>query len=127
MKTLKNNTGGALVEVMVAFIGIMLCVALTLAVLPIFSTTAKLNNTADKIMRSAQTAGTTNILIDKGGLDFDLSWNGTKYIAGSKNIQLNETIALELTLIYDISFFEFGSFPVPVHVRRTGASEKYFK
>ena len=72
----------------------MMCIAFALAVLPVFTTKAKLDNAADKILRTAERNGTTNVamVIDEvkadKGLDFTVSWSGTENISGTQKVQL---------------------------------------
>ncbi len=133
MKTLQNNKGSVLIEYLVGFFIAMMCIAFALAVLPVFTTKAKLDNAADKILRTAERNGTTNVamVIDEvkadKGLDFTVSWSGTENISGTQKVQLGDTIKLTLTTSHNINFFTFAAPPVQITVRAVGTSEKYHK
>lgn len=129
----KNNKGTVLIEFLVGFFCLMLCLAFALAVLPVFSTKAKLDGAADKILRSAEMAGSTNVsmkideLKAETGLDFTVSWNGTAYIGSTQRVQLSSDIYLKLSTTYTLKFWEFASIPIPITVRCIGTGERYHK
>lgn len=133
MKTLLNNKGSVLIEYLIGFFCIMLCLAFALSILPVFQTKTKLDNAADTLLRTAELQGKTSIemkveeLKAETGLDFTVSWAGTQYMGSTQNVQLNQDIHLLLTKQHDISFFTFGGFSVTLKARVSGASERYWK
>lgn len=135
MKQLKNDKGSVLIEFVIAFFGIILVVAFALALLPVFGQKQKLDDAAEKIMRLAELRGSTGthlqIKVDElkaeTGIDFTASFDGTDWLDASGAVQLGHDIKLELITTYDIGFYTFGSFPVTIHSRQAGTSERYYK
>ncbi|MEG0304663.1 MAG: DUF4320 family protein [Oscillospiraceae bacterium] len=133
MKHINDNHGNAYIEFLVAFFCIMLCIALAVSVLPIFTTKSKLDAATDKLMRSAEMTGSTSLqakidaLKEETKLNFTVSWDGTDYMGGTKKVQLNSDIGLELTVVHDIGFYKFGSIPIKVTSRQVGTGERYQK
>ncbi len=135
MKPLKNNRGGALIEFLVAFFCIMLCIAFALGVLPVFAQKQKLDDAAEKVMRLAELRGSTGstlqIKIDElkeeTGIDFTASFDGTDWLDAGGAVQLGHDIKLELTATAQIGFATFGDIEVPIHARQAGTSERYYK
>lgn len=135
MKQLKNNRGGALIEFLVVFFCIMLCIAFALGILPLFTQKQKLDDAAEKIMRLAELRGSTGthlqIKVDElkaeTGIDFTTSFTGTDWLNAAGDVQLGHDIKLELVSSADIGFYTFASITVPIHARQSGTSEKYYK
>lgn len=131
-KRLRDNHGFISVEFLVGIFLALACIAFALAVLPIFAAKADLDSAADKLMRSAELSGHTNLdsqaqmLREETGLDFSVSWSGTDYISSGK-VQLNSDIHLELIVDYPLQFYIFPSHTIPLHTRRVGTSEVYYK
>ncbi|MEG2923337.1 MAG: DUF4320 family protein [Oscillospiraceae bacterium] len=129
----KSNKGTVLIEFLVGFFCIMLCLAFALEVLPVFSTKAKLDGAADKILRSAEMSGTTDVpmkideLKAEIGQNFSVEWNGTTYIRNSQKVQLGGNIHLKLSTTYRLKFWKFTSIPIPITVRCIGTGERYHK
>lgn len=132
LKRLKNNKGFISIEFLVGIFLSLFCIAFALAVLPIFSAKANLDTAADKLLRSAELNGHTNLtsqaqmLREKTGLDFTVSWIGTEYIGNGK-VQLNNDIHLQLTVNYPIKLYIFPTYIISLHTRRVGTSEFYYK
>jgi hypothetical protein len=129
IKLLKSRRGEGYVDVIVAVLVIMLCVAFAIKVFPVFIAKNQLDTFAAELVREAEIAGrvgseTTaraNKLKEDIGIDPAISWCKTG------NIQLNTEVTVTLTLQYDIGFFGFGSFPITLTSKATGKSEVYHK
>lgn len=135
MKQIRNNRGGALIEFLVAFFCIMLCIGFALGILPVFTQKQKLDDAAEQIMRLAELRGSTGshlqMKVDElkaeTGIEFTASFEGTDWLDAAGTVQLGHDIKLELTASADIGFYTFRSITVPIHSRQAGTSEKYYK
>ena len=129
LKLLQSKRGEGYVDVIVAVLVIMLCVALAVKVFPVFIAKNQLDTFAAELVREAEIAGrvgseTTaraNKLKTDIGIDPVISWSKTG------NIHLNQEVTVTLTLRHDIGFFSFGSFPITLTSKATGKSEVYWK
>ena len=129
VKLLQSRRGEGYVDIIVAVLVIMLCVALAVKVFPVFIAKNQLDTFAAELVREAEIAGRTGSettaraskLKEDIGIDPTISWSKTG------NIQLNQEVTVTLTLQYDIGFFNFGSFPITLTSKATGKSEVYWK
>ncbi len=112
----------------------MMCIAFAMAVLPIFSTRSKLDDSAAHLMRLAELGGHTNWSAAANNLQadtdmaFTTDWNGTAYIVGSNKVQLGNDIKLTLTTQEQIEFGALSfSYPITLTATVHGTSEVYHK
>jgi hypothetical protein len=108
----KVDKGSAILEFSIFFLLAMFVLTLMLGVLPVWTQYQKLNYIAHGVLRDAELVGNTgNTVMDtyedlqvKTGLKTkEISFNGTKYIGGSKNVQINDPI--QVTVKSDFSWF----------------------
>ena len=128
-KIMKSKQGEGYIDIVVIVLVIMLCVALAVNVFPVFIIKNQLDTFAAELIREFEIAGRVgsetsakaNQLKAQTGINPTISWSRTG------NVQLNQEATLTLTLLYDIGFFSFGSFPVTLTSKATGKSEVYWK
>lgn len=127
--TIFSKRGEGYIDIVVSVLAIMLIVALSVKVFPVFISKNQLDTFAAELIREAEITGrvgseTTakaNQLKSTIGINPTISWSRTG------NIQLNQEVTVTLTLNHDIGFFSFGSFPVTLTSKAAGRSEVYFK
>ena len=127
---LKDKKGASFVDACVLVLAIVMVLALVIKIMPVFIAKQQLDTFATEICRTAEIAGevgsATTIKAEKlrsqTGLNPSIQWSK----AG--NIQLNEEFNVTLTTTVNIGLFgEFGSFPITLTSKATGASEVYHK
>lgn len=127
---LKDKKGASFVDACVLVLAIVMVLALVIKIMPVFIAKQQLDTFATEICRTAEIAGevgsATTIKAEKlrsqTGLNPSIQWSK----AG--NIQLNEEFTVTLTTTVNIGMFgEFGSFPITLTSKATGASEVYHK
>ncbi|TWH59318.1 uncharacterized protein DUF4320 [Desulfitobacterium sp. LBE] len=130
MALLKDKKGASFVDACVMVLAIAMVLALVLKIMPVFIAKQQLDTFATEICRTAEIAGevgsATSIKADKlrtqTGLNPTIQWSKTG------NIQLNEEFTVIITTNVNIGLFgEFGSFPITLTSKATGASEVYHK
>ena len=126
----RDRSGEGYVDMVVLVLCGMLVLALCMQVLPVFVKKQQLDVFATELVREAEISGRVGtetdrrkaILVEKTGLDPDISWSQ------EGRIQLNEDVAVTLTYETNIGLFgEFGSFPVTLRAEASGKSEAYWK
>ncbi len=126
----RDRSGEGYVDMVVLVLCGMLVLALCMQVLPVFVKKQQLDVFATELVREAEISGRVGtetdrrkaILVEKTGLDPDISWSQ------EGRIQLNEDVAVTLTYETNIGLFgEFGSFPVTLRAEASGKSEVYWK
>ena len=128
---LREKRGEGYIDIAVGILCLMLVIALSVSLFPVFMVKQQLNRFADEIVRQAEIVGSTSVnrrieeLREETGLDPEISWD-CDYFEGSK-VQLNGDIAVTLTCRINLGFFQFGSFPVEIRARASGKSEVYYK
>ena len=109
---------------------ILLVLALCVQVLPVFVKKQQLDVFATELVREAEISGRVGAetdrreesLIEKTGLEPDISWSQ------EGRIQLNKDVSVTLTYETNIGLFgKFGSFPVTLRAEASGKSEVYWK
>lgn len=129
-KLLESKNGNSSIDAVVVILVVMLVLALAIRVAPVFVAKQQLDTFAAELCRTAEIAGRVGIETDartirlksETGLNPDINWSK----AG--NIQLNEEFTVTLTTTVNIGLFgKFGSFPVTLTAKATGASEVYHK
>lgn len=129
-KSLKNNCGEGYIDVVVLVLCAMLVIALAVKVFPAYIAKQKVDTFATELVREAEIAGRVGaetarreqLLVEKTGINPDVSWSRTG------KIQLNEEISVVVIYRMDIGLFgELGSFPVTLRGEAMGKSEVYWK
>lgn len=130
LKLLRSKSGEGYIDVAVLVLCVMLVIALTVSVLPVFVTKNKLDTYAAELCREAEIAGRVGnettlraqVLTEKTGLAPSTSWSKTG------RLQLNEEFTVTVNLQTDIGLFGgFGSFPITLKAQAAGKSEVYWK
>ena len=134
LQPLKNNSGDSnYISATLAIFFILVVILFFIKFAAVFKVNNDLSNAADKLIRSAELSGQTDLnaqadmLRKETGLNFSLSWVGTNYIPGTNKVQLNSDIHLSLSTKYTIQLYKFPIYDVTLNVRRTGTSEIYYK
>ena len=134
INSLKNNHGdGSYIALLVVVFWLVVALLLFIKFAGVFKAHSDLSNAADKLMRSAELSGRTDLnaqieaLREDTGLDFFVSWEGTEYISGTQRVQLNSDIQLHLWTTYEIKLYNFPTYELTLNVRRSGTSEFYYK
>lgn len=128
-KLLKGRRGEGYIDVAVIILIVIMLLALMMTVIPVMIAKNQLNTFANELAREAEIVGCigteTNtreaVLRERTGLDPNVSWSE------SGRIQLNGEFTVTCTLVYDLGFGGFGSFPVTLTSKASGKSEVYWK
>ena len=128
-KLLRSKRGEGYIDVCIIVLIVIVILALFTAVAPVMSAKIQLDNYADELAREAEIAGrigaeTTaraQTLNEKTGLSPEIQWSRTG------KIQLNQEFTVTCTVVKDIGFGSFGSFPVTLTAKASGRSEVYWK
>lgn len=134
INALKNNHGdGSYIALLVVVFWLVVALLLFINFAGVVKAHSDLSNAADKLMRSAELSGRTDLnaqieaLREDTGLDFFVSWEGTEYISGTQRVQLNSDIQLHLWTTYEMKLYNFPTYELTLNVRRSGTSEFYYK
>ncbi|MEI3302805.1 MAG: DUF4320 family protein [Lachnospiraceae bacterium] len=126
----RDRSGEGYVDMVVLVLCGMLVLALCVQVLPVFVKKQQLDVFATELVREAEISGRVGAetdrreesLIEKTGLEPDISWSQ------EGRIQLNKDVSVTLTYETNIGLFgKFGSFPVTLRTEASGKSEVYWK
>ena len=126
----RDRSGEGYVDMVVLVRCGMLVLALCVQVLPVFVKKQQLDVFATELVREAEISGRVGAetdrreesLIEKTGLEPDISWSQ------EGRIQLNKDVSVTLTYETNIGLFgKFGSFPVTLRTEASGKSEVYWK
>ena len=126
----RDRSGEGYVDMVVLVLCGMLVLALCVQVLPVFVKKQQLDVFATELVREAEILGRVGAetdrreesLIEKTGLEPDISWSQ------EGRIQLNKDVSVTLTYETNIGLFgKFGSFPVTLRTEASGKSEVYWK
>lgn len=127
---LSDRHGEGHIDVVVMVLAVMMVIALSLRVLPVFIAKIQLDNFADELIREAEVSGRVGSettaryerLCENTGLSPVVTWSQTG------NIQLNREVTVTLTYEVDIGLFGgFASFPIELTSKATGKSEVYWR
>ena len=129
LKVLKSNRGNVIIGASGMLLLTVMILALALNVFPAFIAKQQLDTYASELCRTAELAGEVGTetsekeqsLSEQTGLHPDVTWSKTG------KIQLDEKITLKCTIVKDIGFANFGSFPVTLKAIQEGRSEVYWK
>lgn len=131
---LKSNRGDAgFLSVLVAAFWLIVALLFLLQIAAVFKAHSDLSNAADKLMRSAELSGRTDLnaqiesLREDTELNFFVSWEGTEYLSGTQRVQLNSDIKLHLSASHEMKLYNFPVYEITLNVRRSGTSEFYYK
>ena len=126
----RDRSGEGYVDMVVLVLCGMLVLALCVQVLPVFVKKQQLDVFATELVREAEISGRVGAetdrreesLIEKTGLEPDISWSQ------EGRIQLNKDVSVTLTYETNIGLLgKFGSFPVTLRAEASGKSEVYWK
>ena len=129
-ETLKSEQGEGYIDAAVLVLCVMLMLALSVKILPVFICKQQLDTFATELCREAELCGRVGsetsrraaVLREKTGLSPEIDWSD------SGRIQLNEEITVRLTYRYNLGLFGgFGSFPITLKAAASGKSEVYWK
>ena len=122
-KILAGRRGEGYIDVAILILCVMLVLALSVKILPVFIAKQQLDTFATELCREAEITGRrAAVLREKTGLDPEIHWSA------SGRIQLNEEVTVQLTYRYNLGLFGgFGSFPITLRAAATGKSEVYWK
>ncbi|WP_026394465.1 DUF4320 family protein [Acetobacterium malicum] len=134
---MKVDKGSAILEFSIFFLLAMFILTLIMGVLPVWTQYQKLNYIAHGVLRDAELVGNTgNTVMDtyeylqaETGLKTkEISFNGTQYIGGTKNVQINDPI--QVTVKSDFVWFSSfigGGFNIELVAPASGRSGVYYK
>lgn len=134
-RIIKSRKGEGYLDVILVVLSAMLVIALIIKVFPVFIAKHRMDTFASELCRTAEISGQVGHhtsareaeLVEQTGVKPTISWTAD-YVYGTKKIQLNENITVELRYTVDIGLFgSFGSFPIELSARATGRSEVYWK
>ncbi|PKM48781.1 MAG: hypothetical protein CVV01_01750, partial [Firmicutes bacterium HGW-Firmicutes-6] len=129
---MKVDKGSAILEFSIFFLLAMFILTLIMGVLPVWTQYQKLNYIAHGVLRDAELVGNTgNTVMDtyeylqaETGLKTkEISFNGTQYIGGTKNVQINDPI--QVTVKSDFVWFSSfigGGFNIELVAPASGRS-----
>ena len=122
-KILAGRRGEGYIDVAILILCVMLVLALSVKILPVFIAKQQLDTFATELCREAEITGRIGSETNrKTGLDPEIHWSA------SGRIQLNEEVTVQLTYRYNLGLFGgFGSFPITLRAAATGKSEVYWK
>ena len=127
---LKNKRGEGFVDICVLVLAVVLVIALSIKIMPVFIAKQNLDTYANELVRTAEIAGSVgnattvkaNSLSTQTGLNPSISWSKTG------NIQLGQEVTVTLKTTVNIGLFgDFASFPITLTAKATGTSEVYHK
>ena len=129
MKVLKSKRGEMVITVSIIVFVSMLVVAFAMRVFPVFIAKQQLDTYASELCREAElsgrigteTAEKNRMLTEQTGLDPTISWSKTG------KIQLDDEVTVTCSVVKDIGFARFGSFPITLTGYASGRSEVYWK
>ena len=126
----RDRSGEGYVDMVVLVLCGMLVLALCVQVLPVFVKKQQLDVFATELVREAEISGRVGAetdrreenLIEKTGLEQDISWSQ------EGRIQLNKDVSVSRTYETNIGLFgKFGSFQITLQEEASGKSEEYWK
>jgi hypothetical protein len=129
MKVLKSKRGEMAITISIIVLVSMLVVALAMRVYPVFMAKQQLDTYASELCREAELSGRVGIettdkiqrLSAQTGLNPAISWSQTG------KIQLDGEITVTCSVVQNIGFARFGSFPITLTGSASGRSEVYWK
>lgn len=134
---MKVDKGSGILDFAIYFILAMFVLTLIMGVLPVFTQYQKLNYIAHEVLRDAELVGNTGpTVIDAyqdmqtitGLVPKEISFDGTQYIGGTKNVQINDPI--QVTVKSDFVWFSNfigDGFNIELVTTASGRSGVYYK
>lgn len=131
-----DKDGATVIEIGVGFLIGCLIIALILQVVPIFLMKNQLNTYATNVSRILSVEGIYNDEVKSIIEDYrvtseignvTLSLEDTEFISDTNKIQLNDPIVVTVLKEYELGFFTFGSFKIPLKNKAIARSEVYWK
>lgn len=139
-KALSDKTGSTYFELMIEFFVVVTLMATVLSFLSIFTVYLSLNQMCGRIVRVIELEGQVsdnvydvfNQMKEQTGLSPTMTIEDVNYLDDQQKIQLRDTFTVKLHYSYSFTVLRPSSSPpvqivIPVEVRITGMSERYWK
>lgn len=106
---MKRDRGVFTTQFAIYFMFAIFIISMAFGILPVFTQHMKLNRLAAEVVREAELTGSTGeSVMDRyedtakriGITPKGISFSGTKYIGGTKNVQINDNICVTITCDY---------------------------
>lgn len=133
----KVDNGSGILDFAIFFLLAMFVLTLILGVLPVFTQHQKLVYIANEVLEDAELMGNTGTKVMDAYKDIqvvtglepkDISFDGTRYIGGTKNVQINDPI--QVTVKSDFVWFSNfmgDGFNIELVATASGRSGVYYK
>lgn len=130
--------GDGYIDTVIFFLVVIICLALIVNVLPVFSTKQDLDHFAKALAREVEIVGDSNPgntdlagtiadLEESTGLEPEITIVADRYVSGTR-IQIDTNFTVTCTLTTPIGGFGgFDGFAIPLTGQATGRSEQYWK
>lgn len=135
---LKKDAGSMSSEAPIYYLFIVFLISMVLGIMPVVSEYIKLDRMATEVLREAELSGNTGVTVmeryedvaERYGIEpKSISFEGTKYIGSTKNVQINDEI--EVVITYDYKWFstmlDGGGINQQLSARASGRSGVYYK
>lgn len=129
-RVLKDKKGEAMIDTAVFLIVIMLLLAITLKVYPVFTLKQNLDYFADELIRTAEVYGEVGEATREKEEELKNITNVTPNVDWSTLglVDLGEKIEVVISYEYDLGSFDiFGKMPVTIYSKSIGEGERYHK
>ncbi len=135
-RKLRDKSGATYIEMAFGLLVFVLAIAFIVRFVPVLVLKNQLNTYANNVSRILSVEGENSLAVKEKIEEYksvseigdvDLSLEGTVFISGTDKIQLNDMIVVTVTTEYDIGFFNFGSFKIPLKNKAIARSEVYWK
>lgn len=139
-QVLLGRAGSAYFELMIKFIVVITLMATVLSFLSIFTVYLNLNHMCGRIVRTIELEGQISDSVydvfyrlkEQTGLSPSMTIEDVTYCDGEQRIQLRDTFTVCLKYSHSFTVFNPSSSPpiqiaIPMEVRITGMSERYWK
>ena len=134
---MKVDKGSAILEFSIFFLLAMFVLTLIMGILPVWTQYQKLNYIAHEVLRDAELVGNTGSTVINTYKDMqeitglkpkEISIDGTQYIGGTKNVQINDPIQVTVKsdFVWFSSFMGDG-FNIELVAPASGRSGVYYK
>jgi hypothetical protein len=135
---MKRDQGAFTTQFAIYFMFAIFVFSMAFGILPVFTQHIKLNWLAGEVVREAELTGAiSESVMDRyedsakrmGITPKEISFSGTKYIGGTKNVQINDDICVTITQDYKwfSSFLNGEGIDSQITVRAMGRSGVYHK
>lgn len=128
---MKRNYRSGEANMIVALVGffiVMVLVALSIKILPMFTYKDNLDTLATKVIRTAEVQGTIDVAYDAYVATLNLEDVTVDIVANNTGgrVQLDEDITVTVNGTYKIEFWG-AEYAIELHSVKIGKSEKYYK